>query len=114
MWGGGITNGGRRMCGASGGREEGPVGETLPDGNVARVEALGAELATWARGHRGSTLAEHEAGVLGLVRLALPGLLAEVVGLSTPGLDGRHAPLVKVLQDGKVQHTMPHAQRETQ
>lgn len=67
--------------------------ETLPGGIVARVGALGAELAAWARAHRGSTVAEHEVGVLGLVRRALPGLLEAVVEVSTPGLDGRHAPL---------------------
>jgi len=69
------------------------VTEALPGGIVARLETLGGELAAWVRGHRGATLAEHEAGVLGLVRLAMAGLLEEVVGLSTPGLDGRHGPL---------------------
>lgn len=67
--------------------------EVLPDRMVARLEALGVELADWARAHRGATLAEHELGVLGLVRLALPGLLEGVVEMSTPGLDGRHARL---------------------
>jgi hypothetical protein len=69
------------------------VAEALPDGIVARLSELGAELATWVREHRGAALAAHEQGVLGLVRSALPGLLGEVVRLSTPGLDGRHAPL---------------------
>ena len=69
------------------------MSEALPDGIVARLETLGVELAAWAQAHRGVTLAEHELGVLRLVRLALPGLLEEVVEMSTPGLDGRHAPL---------------------
>jgi hypothetical protein len=83
---------GRRTSQASGGRED-SMAEALPDGIVARVQELGAALASWARGHRGAPLAAHEQGVLGLVRAALPGLLGEVVRLGTPGLDGRHAPL---------------------
>jgi hypothetical protein len=54
---------------------------------------LGEALRAWARDHRGGALAEHEQAVLARVRAALPGLLGEVVRLSTPGLDGRHAPL---------------------
>jgi hypothetical protein len=69
------------------------VAEALPEGIVARVQELGVALASWAREHRGEPLAAHEQGVLALVRRVLPGLLAEVVRLATPGLDGRHAPL---------------------
>jgi len=69
------------------------VAEALPEGIVARVQELGAEVAAWARAHRGEDLAAHERGVLAAVRRALPGLLGEVVRLATPGLDGRHAPL---------------------
>jgi hypothetical protein len=58
------------------------VVEALPEGIVARVQEVGAALASWAREHRGAPLAAHEQGVLGLVRAALPGLLAEVVRLS--------------------------------
>lgn len=67
--------------------------DALPAGIVARMMDLSTRLTEWAREHRGSTLTEHEVGVLELVRAALPGLLEEVVDLSTPGLDGRHAPL---------------------
>jgi len=69
------------------------VAEALPEGIVARLDELGVELAAWARGQRGATLAAHEQGVLTAARRALPGLLAEVVRLATAGLDGRHAPL---------------------
>lgn len=69
------------------------VDEALPEGIVARLKELGATLAVWAREHRGATLGEHEQAVLARVRATLPTLLGEVVRLSTPGLDGRHAPL---------------------
>jgi hypothetical protein len=69
------------------------VTEALPEGIVARLNELGAELAAWAQAHRGGDLAADEHGVLAAARRALPGLLAVVVRLATPGLDGRHAPL---------------------
>lgn len=67
--------------------------EALPETMVASLEAMGADLVAWARAHRGATLGKHEVGVLEIVRRVLPELLGEVVEMSTPGLDGRHAPL---------------------
>jgi len=69
------------------------VAEARPEGIVARLGELDAALAAWVHEHRGAALAAHEQGVLALVRRALPGLLAEVVRLGTPGLGGRHGPL---------------------
>jgi hypothetical protein len=63
------------------------MNRTLPPAIVAGLEALGTELATWAREHRDSTLAEQEQAVLARVRAALPGLLGAVLTLSTRKLD---------------------------
>ena len=61
--------------------------ETLPVDMLARLSALGAALAAWARRHRDATLAEQEVAVLAAVRQALPDLLGAVVQLSTTSLD---------------------------
>lgn len=57
------------------------------------LENLGRSLAALGRSERGATLASLEQAVLARVRDALPDLLGAVLRLSTPGLDGRHAPL---------------------
>jgi hypothetical protein len=59
----------------------------LPDGIVARLEALGQQSTAFARAHRDASLGELERGVLDLVRQALPELLGEVIKLSASGLD---------------------------
>jgi hypothetical protein len=51
----------------------------LPDGIVARLEALGQQSTAFARAHRDASLGELERGVLDLVRQALPELLGEVI-----------------------------------
>ena len=63
--------------------------ETLPAAMLARLSALGAELATWASQHRDAPLAEQEQAVLERVRGALPELLGAVLQLSVSSLDGR-------------------------
>ena len=60
---------------------------------VTCLEDLGRSLAALGRSERGATLASLEQAVLAQVRDALPDLLGAVLRLSTPGLDGRHAPL---------------------
>lgn len=62
------------------------MSEALPAEMVARLDRLGQALMRWAQAHRDSALAEHEQGVLGLVRQALPDLLGAVVAASTSGL----------------------------
>jgi hypothetical protein len=63
------------------------MNRTLPPAMVAGLEALGAELVSWAQAHRDSTLADQEQAVLARVRAALPGLLGAVLTLSTRKLD---------------------------
>ena len=58
----------------------------LPDGILARLEALGQQLIAFAREHRDASLGELERGVLDLVRQALPELLGEVIEQSASGL----------------------------
>ena len=65
----------------------------LPDGIVARLEALGQQLTAFAREHRDASLSELECGVLELVRQVLPDLLGEVIELSASGLDSSLARL---------------------
>jgi hypothetical protein len=61
--------------------------ETLPNGIVARVLALGQQLTVFAQAHRDGSLGELERGVLALVREASSGLLEEVIDLSVSRLD---------------------------
>ena len=61
--------------------------EALPVSILARLSALGAELAQWAQQHRDAPLVEQEAAVLAAVRTALPDLLGAVVRLSVTALD---------------------------
>lgn len=63
--------------------------EALPVGMLARLDALGADLAAWAATHRDAPLADAEWAVLGAVRSALPDLLGAVVQASTTDLDAR-------------------------
>ena len=61
----------------------------IPEGIVAALNELGAQLAAWCEQGRDQSLASHEASVLGRVRQALPRLLEAVVEAATSGLDGR-------------------------
>ena len=61
----------------------------IPEGIVAALDELGAQLAAWCEQGRDHSLASHEASVLGRVRQVLPRLLEAVVEAATSGLDGR-------------------------
>lgn len=63
------------------------MAEALPDGILARLTALAAELPALAQRHRDAPLAVQEAAVLSAVRAALPDLLTAVVQLATSALD---------------------------
>ena len=63
---------------------------------VPCLEDLGRSLVALGRSDRGATLAALEQAVLARVRDALPDLLGAVIRLSTPGLDGRYAPLREI------------------
>ncbi len=69
---------------------------TLPAALVPLCEALATDLTAWARGHRAGTLAEHEQGVLALVRRVLGRLLGAVVteaqGLDHPAVARQQRP----------------------
>ena len=70
----------------------------LPNGIVARLEALGQQLIAFAREHRDASLGELERGVLDLVRQALPELLGEVIEQSASGLGSSLARLPQPLR----------------
>lgn len=72
--------------------------ETLPAPMLARLSALGAELAAVAQRHRDAPLDEQEQAVLEAVRGALPELLGAVLRLSLSSLDPRQ---------GRVRHACP-------
>jgi hypothetical protein len=74
------------------------VCETLPAPMLARLSALGAELATVAQRHRDAPLEDQERAVLEAVRGALPELLGAVLRLSLSSLDPRQ---------GRLRHACP-------
>src|SRR5712692_4835069 len=59
------------------------MNETLPRGMVARLTQVATEWVAWAERHPQATLADQEAAVLGVVRHALPDLLAALLPLCT-------------------------------
>ena len=77
-------------------RKEDPLSEVLPAGIVAQLDRLGQVLVQTARAHRDESLATLEQETLTAIRAAMPGLLREVLGLSTtslqPGGIGRTVP----------------------
>src|SRR5207245_1985215 len=73
---------------------KGPMAPTLSERIVACLLGLAKRIEAWAEAHPDAPLAEQEWAVLGLVRAALPALLAAVLlactpGLSEPGLSAR-------------------------
>jgi hypothetical protein len=77
-------------------RKEDPLSAVLPAGIVAQLDRLGQVLGQVARVHRDAPLAILEQETLSAVRAAMPGLLREVLGLSTTSL-----------QPGGLGRTMP-------
>ena len=59
------------------------MNETLPRGMVARLTQVATDLVVWAQRHPQATLADQEAAVLGVMRQALPDLLAALLPLCT-------------------------------
>lgn len=59
----------------------------LPAAIVAPCLALAQDLAAWSRTHPDQPLAEHDQGVLGIVRAHVSALLAAVVTVTTQELD---------------------------
>jgi len=72
------------------------LSEVLPAGIVAQLNVLGQSLMSLARAHRDEPLATLEQETLRAIRVAMPGLLREVLGVSTtslqPGGIGRTVP----------------------
>lgn len=70
--------------------------DTLPSGIVPLCTALATELDAWARAHRSGTLAEHEQGVLTVIRRFLGRLLGAVLtdaqGLNHPATRRQRQP----------------------
>ena len=62
------------------------MSEALPTAMVARLTRLAGDLHQWAQAHPDVPLAEQEQAVLGLVRSALPDLLAAVLSVCTSAL----------------------------
>jgi hypothetical protein len=77
-------------------RKEDPLSAVLPVGIVAQLDRLGQVLVQMARAHRDESLAALEHATLSAIRAAMPGLLREVLGVSTtslqPGGIGRTVP----------------------
>ena len=78
---------------------------------VPCLEDLGRSLVALGRSERGATLASLEQAVLARVRDALPDLLGAVIRLSTPGLDGRYAPLREICPTCGVRSWRPRRMR---
>jgi hypothetical protein len=85
--------------------------EPIPSPIVPVVQQLAEALEGWARAHRGASLAEHERGVLELVRRALGPLLGATVGRAL-GLDHPAAVRVRAACPGCRRRQPAHGWRE--
>src|SRR4051812_36005554 len=81
-----------------------------PSAIVAAVQELGGALPSWARQHRGADLAQHERGVLELVRQRLGRLLAATVEQAL-GLDHPASGRLRSGCPGCGRRCKPHAWR---